>query len=381
MDSLPPSADLSRTPAGIPPPGVIPNFVDPPSQSWIGRLSIYATLPLMVAFFALRLYASTAAFCGVLMPIFLDDTWGRHVWDIALSIVVADSGRKFLKALLTAGVLYNFAAMFIKLSLLALYFRLFQPLHRITVMIWVGIISMVVFYIACTAVVMALCLPRRSDGGWGSASYSERCGTPYLKLNAAAGLISAATDLYVLAIPIFMVLKLNLTRRKRIGVAGVFLTAGAVYRFEDIYLNPPDYTWYSMYTFPLAVAELNVGVICCCMPIVFVMFKGLLKRSESAWMSLVGYLRSQSKRSGLATTESDTKVSSDTPGDRLPQIPKGTLSGLTSFIRKGPRSQGPKTPGVETQASTYFELRSVDYDYHNYVQGNPAYGEHEIAQT
>ena len=31
MDSLPPGVPLSEIPAGVPPPGIIPNLIDPPS--------------------------------------------------------------------------------------------------------------------------------------------------------------------------------------------------------------------------------------------------------------------------------------------------------------------------------------------------------------
>lgn len=57
MDSLLPAGmDPSKIPIGTPPPGVTPNFVDPPSMSWAGRLAVYTTLPLMVVFVALRIY-------------------------------------------------------------------------------------------------------------------------------------------------------------------------------------------------------------------------------------------------------------------------------------------------------------------------------------
>ncbi|KAI5861021.1 hypothetical protein GGS23DRAFT_578385 [Durotheca rogersii] len=393
MDSLPPGIDLSQIPAGVPPPGVLPNFVDPPSQSWIGRLSVYTTLPPMVLFFVLRVYvrlivvrrfgaddylcvlaaAFTIGFSCMLIPLFLNDTWGRHLWDIPVIAL----NEEFLKSLLVLGILYNFAAMFIKLSFFALYFRLFQPIYRVSVMIWAGIVTMILFYCACTAVVMAYCLPRSSDGGWVSTSYNERCGVNYLNLNAAAGLISALTDFYVLAIPIIVVRKLNLTPKKRIGVTGIFLTgflasafavAGVVYRFEDIFLPLPDYTWYSMYTFPLAVAELNVGIICCCMPVIFVLFRGLLAKTESFWVSLVSYLGPRSKLSGKSASEGSADPPGKIPTGELPQVPRGTLNTLASFVRKGTRFQGKTNRGQETRASTYVELQSVD-NYHAYVQG------------
>lgn len=52
-----PVLDLSKIPAASPPPGVVPNFVDPPSQAHIPRIFTYVTLPPMLLFIALRIYA------------------------------------------------------------------------------------------------------------------------------------------------------------------------------------------------------------------------------------------------------------------------------------------------------------------------------------
>lgn len=48
--------DLSNVPALAPPPGVVPNFVNPESLAPLCRIVIALTLPLMVVFLALRMY-------------------------------------------------------------------------------------------------------------------------------------------------------------------------------------------------------------------------------------------------------------------------------------------------------------------------------------
>lgn len=48
--------DFSQIPSAAPPPGVIPNFIDPPSQADIPRIITYVTLPPMLLFLALRNY-------------------------------------------------------------------------------------------------------------------------------------------------------------------------------------------------------------------------------------------------------------------------------------------------------------------------------------
>lgn len=51
-----PDYDLSQIPAAPPPPGVIPNFIDPPSQANLPRIFTYVTLPPMILFLAMRMY-------------------------------------------------------------------------------------------------------------------------------------------------------------------------------------------------------------------------------------------------------------------------------------------------------------------------------------
>lgn len=64
-----PLFDLSHIPAASPPPGVIPNFIDPPSQANMPRIFTYVTLPPMILFLALRIYARAV----IMHKIGLDD--------------------------------------------------------------------------------------------------------------------------------------------------------------------------------------------------------------------------------------------------------------------------------------------------------------------
>lgn len=58
---LPPGIDPSQVGLGQPPAGVIPNLVDPPSSAWGVRASVYASLPPMLLFLALRLHVRVRA--------------------------------------------------------------------------------------------------------------------------------------------------------------------------------------------------------------------------------------------------------------------------------------------------------------------------------
>lgn len=49
--------DLSETPSGMPPPGQVPNFVNPPSRAGITTVIVSVTLALMIVFVTVRVYA------------------------------------------------------------------------------------------------------------------------------------------------------------------------------------------------------------------------------------------------------------------------------------------------------------------------------------
>lgn len=48
--------DPTKTPSGIPPPGVLPNFTNPPNQGPIANIVVTVTLCLAMLFVALRLH-------------------------------------------------------------------------------------------------------------------------------------------------------------------------------------------------------------------------------------------------------------------------------------------------------------------------------------
>jgi hypothetical protein len=126
--------------------------------------------------------------------------------------------------LLLTGILYNCSAMFVKLSLLLLYNRLFRPAKSIRIPIWLGIVVITMFYMICNILTLVFCLPRSGEGGWGAIKYTERCGTQYLKLTTGQGVFSVASDFYVLFIPVGTIMRLQLSLKKRIGVTSVFLS-------------------------------------------------------------------------------------------------------------------------------------------------------------
>ncbi|ROW14974.1 hypothetical protein VPNG_03462 [Cytospora leucostoma] len=299
--------DSSRIPALTPPPGVVPNFVDPESLA-----------PLTVA----------------------------------------------------SVTLYAVGCMSVKSTLLVLYLRIFAPNPRAKIMVWAGLSFNIVFYTISVIVTLATCLPHGGDGGWLSVARNERCRVEDEKFADVQGIIGALTDLYVLLVPMMMIAELRLPRKRKLGVYGVFFTGflacvvsiiNAVFRFKMFQTD--DSTWDEVPILALGAAELNFGIICACMPVVFVLFKSFAAETRS-WAAR---LRSWTTR---GKTDLEMLSHSGIADADLPRIPKGTVTGLRNFMRGAHSSSLLDTHMTLMQAAPGEVLTyvSVDYDYHTQLR-------------
>jgi hypothetical protein len=142
----------------------------------------------------------------------------RHV---ALSCSTKSTNN--LQANMASLIIYALTAACIKTTLLLLYLRIFRPSTTANVMIWLGIASVTLFYLACAVVYIILFVPRPGGNtAWGKMSH--RTSMIILDLAAAQGVVGCVQDLYILIIPIHLVSGLRLARRRKIGVIALFLT-------------------------------------------------------------------------------------------------------------------------------------------------------------
>ncbi|KAK8123168.1 hypothetical protein PG984_011838 [Apiospora sp. TS-2023a] len=261
-------------------------------------------------------------------------------------------------------------------SLLALYVQVFRPSRVARAFIWLGIIAISVVYIAVTVAMLAYMLPRPGDGGWGSLVNTQRMGIPSRVIDLTQGFFSAFSDFYVLIIPIVVVSGLQLPLRKKIGLTGVFLTGliscgcsitGIVFRYDALYFDVEDNRWLSIEFEALCVAELNIGILCACIPVFFVLFRPVLRRFETGFV----YLKERfSPRANKENAAIEMKATS--PPEISPHVPTGTLSGLKSFFRRVGHTQRKETekPAPDTLTSQDLEFQSIDYDYHAQMRQN-----------
>ncbi|KAI1424708.1 hypothetical protein F5Y12DRAFT_714946 [Xylaria sp. FL1777] len=377
-----PSFDPWTTPAGLPPVGIIPNFTNPPTQAPVLSIGTYIVLPLLFLFFLARVYTraritrafgiddylciiatlATFAYAGVLLGILNLKPFtplGRHQWDIP----VAAFSNEYLELIILALVTFPIAAMLVKITILALYYRIFQPSKWAHRLIWIGVILVLIFYISTVIILLANCIPSGRDT-WISRVQSGACPTVQVKIALSQGVFGLVIDLYIIIIPIWQISRLSLPPRRKAGILLIFLTgllaiassAGGVATREQVTLADPNFLT-SPYLFGLL--EVSIALICSCMPVITVPLKSLLVQTVSSWNSI--------KKLSTGLVSKSEKVKSKESVAQLPGIPGGTLSGLRTFIRRLHSSTPASMPTYKM--SNFETLNSeVDQDYHEQLR-------------
>ncbi|KAL8803804.1 MAG: hypothetical protein Q9182_002936 [Xanthomendoza sp. 2 TL-2023] len=190
-----------------------------------------------------------------------------------------------------AGTFYYPAIITVKLSVFLLYLRLFSPNVRFRWMVYIGIIYNLVANTTMMISIPVACSPRDNQG-WVREFQSMDCYQPLQNIAIASSVLNLTSDVYILLLPIPMIWALHLPIRKRVGVMTIFATgslyvnlqtnqlfhnadpvfasacagslAGLVIRGK--YNGNTDFAYYTNLLTITSVIELNIGLICACMP-------------------------------------------------------------------------------------------------------------------
>ncbi|KAK5148889.1 hypothetical protein LTR04_000378 [Oleoguttula sp. CCFEE 6159] len=166
--------------------------------------------------------------------------WNRHVWDIPLDLFTNSGIIAFV-----AKIAFTLAATFTRISLLCFYYRLIKD----------GSVSPVEAYWTFPPIKGSKCL----DEG---------------TVTLAAGVINCVADLLVTVLPIPIIMQLQMPIRQRIGVIfllslGFIVTIAGVVRTYFIWkslVNSYDETWFAYPLWIAAAVEIDLAVICACVP-------------------------------------------------------------------------------------------------------------------
>ncbi|KAI0013030.1 hypothetical protein F4779DRAFT_565232 [Xylariaceae sp. FL0662B] len=320
-----------------PPPGVTPNFVDPPDQleKNITIHTIFLTLSTVSVvmriytrlcvsrvklgvddYLCLFSFGATASFSGLLFASF---SWGigRHIWDEPVAWLV--SGLKFETI---AAQIYLVAATSIKLSLLFLYRRIFNLQTKAKFFVNAGIVVVLLVNIALLLAIIFFCIPVQK--AWDN-SIEGKCTSP-APVSYFTGVWNAVVDIYVLVLPIPLLWGLNMgpRRKLRLGAVfgiGIFACAASLVRLGMTPLLQSDLdATYNIATVSVwATLEINVGLICSCLMLLPAFLRHHVPESTKSYLRSISFTRSSrsgqsgktSKNTGGQWPGYKLKVSSD----------------------------------------------------------------------
>ncbi|PYI02483.1 hypothetical protein BO78DRAFT_472604 [Aspergillus sclerotiicarbonarius CBS 121057] len=277
--------DLSQVPASTPPAGVTANFVNPPNQNYqiysinIALCLTGTTILLLRLYTRIRLQKTIAIddwFCigaqicawlfAILCMLNIRNGYGVHMWDLHLNEI-----KPFKQYDLAAEDIFVVGIWLVKTSILLFYLRL-SPEKRFRQMTY-AIMAFVAIYNIISLLVFTLgCLPVQAM--WDvTLMPTAKCvqQLSFVYANAAFNLFS---DLITLALPIKLCWSLQTTIKQRILLMlvlmmGSFACVIAIVRIVTMmpFVDDMDLTWYKVTLAKWAMVEINVGIICSCLPV------------------------------------------------------------------------------------------------------------------
>ncbi|PYH41333.1 putative integral membrane protein (Pth11) [Aspergillus saccharolyticus JOP 1030-1] len=277
--------DLSRVPAADPPAGVTANFENPPNQNYQIYSINLALCFTGTAVLLLRLYTRAvlqktialddwfvigAQICAWIFAILgiinIDNGYGVHIWDLYL-----DRIKPFKQNDLAGEDVFVVGIWLVKTSILLFFLRL-SPEKRFRQMTY-GIMIFVAVYNMISLLVFTLgCIPAQAM--WDvTLMPTARCvdQLAFVYANAAFNLFS---DLITLALPIRLCWSLQTTFKQKVLLMmvlmmGSFACVIAIVRIVTMmpFVHDSDLTWYKVTLAKWAMVEINVGIICACLPV------------------------------------------------------------------------------------------------------------------
>ncbi|KAL8806544.1 MAG: hypothetical protein Q9223_004598 [Gallowayella weberi] len=356
--------DLLSTPAGSPPPGVLPNFQNPRNLdgavivaivlcitiSGLATLMRVCTKAFIIRSFAYEDYAITLGWIVLVADAVL--FWisnlvgghGAHAWDLLL-----ETAFRLCYWFQTTAAVYSPAEFLIRLSILLQYLRVFVPNKRnnrvmfyaIHLLIWCNLI----FYLSKFIGLLAICVPRRKL--W--QPWTEgHCGNPNTWF-VASGIFNVISDFAIFVLPLRCIWKLQIPTKKKIMIALVFATGflaclASIFRtyYSFRMIQGPDWTYNLTLIGMGLLTEMSIGVLVSCLPVLPRFFQHVGPKIIPSCFSIV------------RPSYPDDDVSSQWRSDRTPsrlgwEMLKGQPETTTTTVTTGSLEDGNRSTDSRAQ--------------------------------
>ncbi|KAH7233790.1 uncharacterized protein BKA55DRAFT_695308 [Fusarium redolens] len=192
---------------------------------------------------------------------------GRDIWTLSPSDITA-----FGIYIYASGLAYTAAITMLKLSLLFFYLRIF-PAQLVRPILWGTVIFTALSGIAFCLTIAFQCRPISYFwNGW-DGEHQGHCSDANATAWSYAAL-SIVIDIWMLIVPLSQLRSLNLSWKKKVGVGvmfclGTFVTIISILRLRSLIkfaLNIPNPTRDFVDVTIWSGIEMNVGIICACLP-------------------------------------------------------------------------------------------------------------------
>ncbi|KAF2872624.1 hypothetical protein BDV95DRAFT_391473 [Massariosphaeria phaeospora] len=274
-----------------PPPGVKSNFDNPVKTVYTASIATQVLcISIVGVIVAVRVYTRTHILCS-----FGLDDWllvfgflfavgysaialtmnhyggGLNQWDVP-----KEKLEPFGITVYSTMVIYGPCAFCIKASILVFLTRVFAPIRRAVMLIYLIIGFLFAYYLPVLGLKAAICRPVAKfwDDNLPGQCFDQRA------LILADSVVSVVSDVIIFAAPLPLTCNLQMKKMKRVKVAAVFSAGGlacicSAIRLIDIVQNglSPNQTLVFMRVNLWGIAEVYIGLITACMPLLPAFYK------------------------------------------------------------------------------------------------------------
>ncbi|KAI3571094.1 hypothetical protein IWW34DRAFT_772315 [Fusarium oxysporum f. sp. albedinis] len=267
-----------------PPPGITPNFVDPPTRTPFVISSSIGCFAVSSCFMLIRIYTFVAitktrdsadymlvtawvfaAIYSTMTCTLVKYGFGRHAWDIPFSTF----NNNFMKVGALTGTFYGMSIMLTKLSILAFYLRFVIASAKLRGVIYATIVFTILYSLIASFVWVYACRPLEKY--WDLTITDGSC-INFLKVTVFSGVMNTATDAIILLLPIAILRGLHLQKRQKLGVTLIMMTGGLVLGISVVRLKATvdslsyqDLTWDSVPGIAWWTVEVHLALVCACL--------------------------------------------------------------------------------------------------------------------
>ena len=215
-----------------PPPGVIPNFENPESKHIYNVICQSVCLSIATTLVLIRVYTKVcllkipgwedwlslvgwAGLCANSAVVLVQDRYGGgvHLWNVK-----GDDFTQWSKLMYVTSIIYGPIMFAVKLAILLLYLRVFQPVRGTFIALHIVLWGSLAIYVIGTFVEVFQCSPIRKVWYplWPGTCVNQKA------LQIASCIFNIVTDFATLFLPIASVWTLKTSRRRKSGLFCIF---------------------------------------------------------------------------------------------------------------------------------------------------------------